>query len=76
MPLICYVPKSFRADTQTRIIQANKIIAEYQAQGFKLTLRQLYYQFVKRPTFTCIIADTRRPSGPTTSVEPKMAKAR
>ena len=48
MPLICYVPKSFRADTQTRIIQANKIIAEYQAQGFKLTLRQLYYQFVSR----------------------------
>jgi len=48
MPLICYVPKSFRADTQTRIGQANKIIAEYQAQGFKLTLRQLYYQFVSR----------------------------
>jgi hypothetical protein len=48
MPLICYVPKAFRADTQTRIGQANKIIAEYQAQGFKLTLRQLYYQFVSR----------------------------
>jgi len=48
MPLICYVPKAFRADTQTRIDQANKIIAEYQAQGFKLTLRQLYYQFVSR----------------------------
>jgi hypothetical protein len=48
MPLICYVPKSFRTDTQTRINQANEIIAEYQAQGFKLTLRQLYYQFVSR----------------------------
>ena len=48
MPLICYVPKSFRADTQTRINQANQIIVEYQAQGFKLTLRQLYYQFVSR----------------------------
>jgi hypothetical protein len=48
MPLICYVPKSFRPDTQTRIDQANEIIAEYQAQGFKLTLRQLYYQFVSR----------------------------
>jgi len=35
MPLICYVPKSFRADTQTRINQANEIIAEYQMQGFK-----------------------------------------
>ena len=48
MPLICYVPKSFRPDTRTRINQANEIIAEYQAQGFKLTLRQLYYQFVSR----------------------------
>ena len=48
MPLICYVPKSFRPDTQTRINQANEIIAEYQAQSFKLTLRQLYYQFVSR----------------------------
>ncbi len=28
--------------------QANKIIAEYQAQGYQLTLRQLYYQFVAR----------------------------
>jgi hypothetical protein len=28
--------------------QANAIIAEYQAQGFDLTLRQLYYQFVAR----------------------------
>lgn len=27
---------------------ADKIIAEYDAQGFKLTLRQLYYQFVAR----------------------------
>ncbi len=48
MPLICYVPKTFRPDTKTRIDQANEIIAEYQAQGFKLTLRQLYYQFVSR----------------------------
>jgi len=48
MPLICYVPKSFRLDTKTRIDQANEIIVEYQAQGFKLTLRQLYYQFVSR----------------------------
>lgn len=28
--------------------QANRIIAAYQAQGFTLTLRQLYYQFVSR----------------------------
>lgn len=30
------------------IEQANQIIAEYEAQGFVLTLRQLYYQFVAR----------------------------
>jgi hypothetical protein len=48
MPLICYVPKSFRPETAARVKQANAIIAEYQAQGFKLTLRQLYYQFVAR----------------------------
>ena len=38
----------FRADTLAVINQANSIIAAYQAQGFKLTLRQLYYQFVAR----------------------------
>jgi hypothetical protein len=28
--------------------QANEIIAEYATQGYDLTLRQLYYQFVSR----------------------------
>ena len=32
----------------TRIGQANAIIEDYQAQGYELTLRQLYYQFVSR----------------------------
>jgi hypothetical protein len=30
------------------IEQANKIVVDYQRQGFSLTLRQLYYQFVAR----------------------------
>lgn len=30
------------------VLQANQIIAEYQAKGYSLTLRQLYYQFVSR----------------------------
>ncbi len=38
----------FRADTLTVISQANTIIRDYAAQGFLLTLRQLYYQFVAR----------------------------
>lgn len=34
--------------TQLLIEKANEIIEEYQEQGFDLTLRQLYYQFVSR----------------------------
>lgn len=30
------------------IAQANEILADYNAQGYELTLRQLYYQFVAR----------------------------
>jgi len=56
MPMICYTPKSFQPDTLRRIDQANQIIDEYQAQGFTLTLRQLYYQFVSRD----LIANTVR----------------
>lgn len=48
MPKICYVPRRFSADARTAIQQANDIIAEYQRQGYSLTLRQLYYQFVSR----------------------------
>jgi hypothetical protein len=48
MPKICYVKKRFRSDALARIQQANAIITEYQGQGFILTLRQLYYQFVSR----------------------------
>jgi hypothetical protein len=38
----------FRNKTLKTIQQANEIIAEYQADGYDLTLRQLYYQFVAR----------------------------
>lgn len=48
MPCIQYIKKRFRADSLARIEKANEIIADYQAQGFDLTLRQLYYQFVSR----------------------------
>lgn len=39
---------NFQAKTLKTIEQANSIIRAYQAQGFTLTLRQLYYQFVSR----------------------------
>ena len=48
MPKICYIKKRFTPPTEEIIIAAGNIIAKYQAQGFSLTLRQLYYQFVVR----------------------------
>lgn len=48
MPLIQYVPKRFGTEAKSRIVQCNAIIREYTEQGFKLTLRQLYYQLVSR----------------------------
>jgi hypothetical protein len=48
MPLIKYQAFRFSPSTAAVISQANKILAEYAAQGFDLTLRQLYYQFVAR----------------------------
>jgi len=44
----CYEVRQFRPDTLALIDQANAIISEYQADGFLLTLRQIYYQFVAR----------------------------
>lgn len=48
MPKIEYVPKRFSRDNLTIIEHANTIIDEYEQAGFKLTLRQLFYQFVSR----------------------------
>ncbi len=43
-----FVSKNFSVDVRLRIQQANAIIAEYMKEGYTLTLRQLYYQFVAR----------------------------
>ena len=43
-----FIDKRFNASSVAIIEQADKIIKEYQRQGFVLTLRQLYYQFVAR----------------------------
>lgn len=48
MPKIQYKETRFTAKVEKIIGQANTIIAEYRAQGYDLTLRQLYYQFVSR----------------------------
>lgn len=43
-----FVERNFSDASMAIIGQANRIILEYQRQGFTLTLRQLYYQFVAR----------------------------
>jgi hypothetical protein len=43
-----FVPYKPHAETLRVIEQANAIIAEYAEQGFVLTLRQVFYQFVAR----------------------------
>lgn len=48
MPVIKYQDWEPSGPTQAIIAQADSICASYQAQGYDLTLRQLYYQFVSR----------------------------
>lgn len=48
MPLIKYEDKNFRASTLELIEIVNQIVEEYRAQGYDLTLRQVYYQCVSR----------------------------
>ena len=51
-----YVTKRFNGKSVELISTANGIIEEYQEQGYDLTLRQLYYQFVARD----LIENTQR----------------
>lgn len=51
MAKLCYVPKEFSADHLTIIGNANKIIESYKADGYRLTLRSLYYKFVGNGIF-------------------------
>lgn len=50
----------FRADTLAIIDRAQTIIATYEAQGYRLTLRQLYYQFIARDAFRNTEANYKR----------------
>lgn len=43
-----FISKKFHRSSYEHIDAANVIIADYQRQGYSLTLRQLYYQFVTR----------------------------
>jgi hypothetical protein len=48
VPMIAYKSVRFSPGSLALIARANKVIAEYSAQELRLTLRQLYYQFVSR----------------------------
>lgn len=45
---ICYEKHKFNPASVLTIKTANEILEDYAAQGYDLTLRQLYYQFVSR----------------------------
>jgi len=44
----CYEDKNLSRSSLEIVEAANVIIDEYVAEGYELTLRQLYYQFVAR----------------------------
>lgn len=48
MPRRIYTPHRFGPEAQAVIRQAEAICRDYASQGYDLTLRQLYYQFVAR----------------------------
>ena len=48
MPKIQYEEINMRAKKRELIEQVNIVIADYQEQGYSLTLRQIYYQLVSR----------------------------
>lgn len=48
MPKVEYVPKNFRPESLSLIDRINRVIEDYQHQGYSLTLRQVYYQMVAR----------------------------
>lgn len=48
MPKLAYKDVNFRDDSLLMIRRANAVCVAYANQGYNLTLRQLYYQFVSR----------------------------
>lgn len=60
MPLICYQSRKFSESSEAIIATAEMICAEYMDQGYTLTLRQLYYQFVARNLSPNTMQDYKR----------------
>lgn len=60
MAVELFIPKKFTKAHEWVIRQANKIIEEYLAQGYTLTLRQVHYQFVARDLYENTQANYKR----------------
>jgi hypothetical protein len=60
MSLEIFEARRFQPKTLALIEQANAIIAEYQARGFVLILRQLFYQFVARGLLANLQSEYKR----------------
>lgn len=60
MPVIAYRATGFRQGKLDLITMADQICREYEAQGYELTLRQLYYQFVARGLIPNTMRDYKR----------------
>lgn len=43
-----FIEKNFKPESLMMIAMVNQVLTEYEAQGFRLSLRQLYYQLVSR----------------------------
>jgi hypothetical protein len=43
-----FIEKNFSPASQTMLIRMNEILSDYAAQGYRLSVRQLYYQLVAR----------------------------
>jgi hypothetical protein len=48
IPKIKYIDKTFYKKNQALILEINRIIADYESQGYGLTLRQIYYVLVTK----------------------------
>lgn len=58
-----YIAKDFRGESWELIQLMNDIINDYQAQGFTLTVRQLYYQLVARDIIPNVEKSYKRITG-------------
>ena len=60
MAKVQFIEKRFRPDVLATIEQANRILREYAAKGYTMTLRQLHYQFVARDLYTNTLQNYKR----------------